>query len=212
MARTTFRILISALIVLVAVTFFDSISQAAPAGGQSNARFAENPASAAKRLTQQFIALRGQFVRGNAGERAAAYQAMLDTASQRRELLGVLMEQSPGEVLRLAIPAAARAGLPNSIQAIMEDEETLEGTLEVNYECSKREGRLLLGCKPERKDSRSTLRSRPQTWKQALVCGCTAYGWDSSWPWIRQMTDPLSSNLLLPSPTPLGSKLRPSYS
>lgn len=44
------------------------------------------------------------------------------------------METDPGEMLRVAVPAGIRAGLPPAIRALTEEEIEAEGTLEILHE------------------------------------------------------------------------------
>lgn len=55
----------------------------------------------------------------------------LRVATVRQQWLAELMERSPGEVLRQALSSAARAALAPELQALVEEEESHEGLLEV---------------------------------------------------------------------------------
>ena len=59
---------------------------------------------------------------------------MHQAALNRKQTLLALMESDPGEFLRVALPAAIRASLPASVQAHVEQDEDIEGTLEVLHE------------------------------------------------------------------------------
>ena len=137
--------LIPLLMTIVLGTLF--IPVAAIGKGKENST--DNPSVEARRLTQELIALRGQFLHGNAAQHEALYQNMLDKAARRHEFMSELMEQNPAEALHLSIPAALRADLPAAVQALLEEEATLEGTFEATYECGEEESRLLFALQTE---------------------------------------------------------------
>jgi hypothetical protein len=60
----------------------------------------------------------------------------LSAAKARQENLAALIEDDPGEVLRLAISAKARAKLPEDVHPYLEEHATLEGDVEVVHEDS----------------------------------------------------------------------------
>ncbi len=67
-----------------------------------------------------------------AGAAGSGDNAVLtSTARRRAELLASLMDAAPGEVLRLALPAAVRDGLPPQAKALTEEHVELAGTVEV---------------------------------------------------------------------------------
>ena len=55
----------------------------------------------------------------------------LRVAARRRQWLAELMERNPSEVLRQALSSAARAAMDPELQALVEEEESHEGLLEV---------------------------------------------------------------------------------
>ncbi len=81
--------------------------------------------SAVESLTQDLVRLAHQ---------QAPLQTLRNAATARRQRLLGLMENDPAEVLRVAIPAAVRAGLPAAIQPDVEEEMTLDGEMQVFHE------------------------------------------------------------------------------
>ena len=67
---------------------------------------------------------------------------LTSTARRRAELLASLMETAPAEVLRLALPAAVREGLPPQAKALTEEHVELAGTVDVWYEDHRTFSRL----------------------------------------------------------------------
>src|SRR6266536_364406 len=70
---------------------------------------------------------------GLAGQ-SAPLQTLKNAATARKQHLLGLMESDPGAVLRVAIPAAVRAGFPAAIHADVEEEVALDGELQVFHE------------------------------------------------------------------------------
>lgn len=82
-------------------------------------------------LTLDLVRLNTQYQFAPTGQKPKLEQNLLGIARIReQELLG-LMESDPGEVLRLVLPPHIRAGLPASVQRHVEQEEEIEGALEV---------------------------------------------------------------------------------
>ena len=82
-------------------------------------------ALAAESLTQNLLGLSSQ---------NAPLPTLRNAAAARRQHLLGLMESDPATVLRVAIPATIRAGLPAPIQSDVEAEVTLDGILQVFHE------------------------------------------------------------------------------
>jgi len=80
---------------------------------------------AVESLTQDLVRLAHQ---------QAPLQTLRNAATARRQRLLGLMESDPAEVLRVAIPAAVRAGLPAAIQPDVEEEVALDGEMQVFHE------------------------------------------------------------------------------
>jgi hypothetical protein len=96
---------------------------APPVWAQAGSRSPAGPS--AERLTQDLVGLAQQH---------APLQTLRNAATARRQRLLGLMESDPAAVLRVAIPAAVRAGLPAAIQPDVEEVVTLDGELEVFHE------------------------------------------------------------------------------
>ncbi len=91
-----------------------------------------SPSAAA--LTESLAALGLKHGLAGPADRPQLSSQLLRVALQREQLLSALMETDPAEVLRLAVPAGLRAGLPPQVQAHVEQEVQIEGTLEVLHE------------------------------------------------------------------------------
>jgi hypothetical protein len=85
-------------------------------------------------LTQTLVALNASYRSAAPAEQARLASALLTTAAARHQLLLSLMESDPGEVLRVALSGAARAGLPPAVRAHVEEEVEVEGVLEILHE------------------------------------------------------------------------------
>ncbi len=96
---------------------------ASPAWAQGGPRSPVAPS--AESLTQSLVGLAGQ---------SAPLQTLRNAATARKQHLLGLMESDPGAVLRVAIPAAVRAGFPAAIHADVEEEVALDGELQVFHE------------------------------------------------------------------------------
>jgi hypothetical protein len=75
------------------------------------------------------------------GRGAHTVNDLLDVAASRQQFLASLIEENPGEVLRIAMPATLRAGLPPAVQDFVEEEAEVEGTLEILHEDRNRGSR-----------------------------------------------------------------------
>ncbi len=100
-----------------------------------------NPASSdpgkradAGALTRSLVGLNTAYRQASPAARPQALQQLLDVAAERQALLAQLIEDNPGSVLRTALPARVRAGIPDEVQALLEQRLELEGELEVLYE------------------------------------------------------------------------------
>src|SRR5881296_189299 len=88
----------------------------------------------ARSITQALLALNAQSQAAGLDEQAGLESLMLTIVATRQQLLASLIESDPGEVLRVALPAALRASLPPAVQASVEEEVDLDGVLEVLHE------------------------------------------------------------------------------
>src|SRR5690348_7223413 len=108
--------------------------------GQSSPSVAVGGASA-ERLTLQLSALHRQYLAAASGK-SQALSRLQAVARTRQQVLTALMESDPGGVLRVAVPASLRAGLPAAVQSSIEQRVQLQGKLEVLYEDSHTSARL----------------------------------------------------------------------
>jgi hypothetical protein len=88
----------------------------------------------AKLLTTDVVRLNNQYLVATGSQKLRLEQDLLATAATRRQVLASLIEADAGAVLALALPAAVRARFPSSASAYLEQEATLEGTLEILHE------------------------------------------------------------------------------
>jgi hypothetical protein len=112
--RSAAAVMMVALLLALGVT---------PVWAQAGSRPAAAPS--AENLTQDLVRLAHQH---------APLQTLRNAATARRQRLLGLMESDPAEVLRVAVPAAVRAGLPAAILPDVEEEVTLDGELQVLHE------------------------------------------------------------------------------
>jgi hypothetical protein len=94
-------------------------------------------------LTQAIIVQSSQYQQASHSEQANLLNELIRTAASRQQLLLSIIEQNPAEVIRLAVPASARAALPPAVQPYIEQEVDIEGKLEVMYEDYDQHSRLL---------------------------------------------------------------------
>jgi hypothetical protein len=154
------------LILLLITVVLGTLFIPAPAIGKNKENSKDNPSAEARQLTQELIALREQFLHGNAAQHAAVYQKMLDKAARRHEFMSELMEQNPAEALHLSIPAVLRRDLPAAVQEFLEEDVMLEGTFEATYECGEDESRLLYSLHTESQHFSMHFAHRPPEYLQ----------------------------------------------
>ena len=118
------------LAVIVGFTMFLAWNSAAFA---SAAIPSQASATAVGNQTQKLIGLAQQYERAVTGQRQAILDEMTAVALERQQALNQVIEKNPGKVLTAAIPAKVRLELPESVQGYVEQQATLEGTLEVLY-------------------------------------------------------------------------------
>jgi uncharacterized repeat protein (TIGR01451 family) len=106
------------------------------AAGLALAQYASPPGPnpAAENLTQDLVAKNARYHRASPAEQVQLLNDLLTVAADRQQLLASLIEDNPGEVLRVALPAAIRGSLPPVVQAYIEQEVEIEGELEVQVE------------------------------------------------------------------------------
>ena len=91
----------------------------------------------AESLTQSLLALHAQYRAASAEERTGMIGQLRLLAAQRQQFLSGLIQTSPGEVLRVAIPGNVAATLPRSVRNSVEQETDAQGELTVAYEDAK---------------------------------------------------------------------------
>jgi hypothetical protein len=101
---------------------------------QDRAISAEERETEAAALTHALLQLNLKHQLASPSERARLHDELLTLARNRHQDLAALIEKNPKAVLRLAIPADSRATLPPEVQALVEQEVTEEGELEVLHE------------------------------------------------------------------------------
>jgi hypothetical protein len=99
-----------------------------------SSRPASRPHPLAESLTQDLVILGMRHQLADPAAQARLLSQLLAAATERRALLTALIEDDPGEVLRMALPADLRASLPPVVQALVEEEMEVEGELEVLHE------------------------------------------------------------------------------
>jgi hypothetical protein len=85
-------------------------------------------------LTSNLLALSLKYQAAGPAARPGLLGELQSVATGRRERLAALIETNPAAAFRFAIPAGIRAGLPPVVQADVEEEVEIEGTLTVLHE------------------------------------------------------------------------------
>src|SRR6266567_2438422 len=96
----------------------------------------------AESLTQSLMALHAQYREATPAGRAALKLELRSLAAERQQFLSSLIQTSPGEVLRVAMPGHIAARMPASIQSYLEQETDTQGALTVTYEDGKNSATL----------------------------------------------------------------------
>jgi len=104
----------------------------ADAGSEARASFQGADSAAARELTVKLLASRSVHARAkSAAEKALALAPLVEIARQRQEELLDLVDSDPAEVLRVALPAGTREGLPAEVRAHVEEAADEAGEIEV---------------------------------------------------------------------------------
>lgn len=103
----------------------------ASASGFSHGIVQPNPDADLERLTQTLAALNARYHSADSKGRTQLLAELQSAAAERRQSLAALIQDNPGEVLRLALPDVLRAGMPAAVQQYLERQASLEGELEV---------------------------------------------------------------------------------
>lgn len=109
---------------MVSLFLFGAVAQAA----------ASHAHPTVEQLTQNLVSLQARYAQANAAERGQLLNSLLTAAADRQQLLMSIIEDDPGAVLRVALPAAVRSSLPVAAQAYVEKRMQVEGALEVQVE------------------------------------------------------------------------------
>jgi hypothetical protein len=128
---------ISFVAALISVSLLAPIRPAladVPSSGAAGHTVSEAARSHAELLTTGLVQLNMQYQTASPGRKGRLEQDLKAAARTRKQKLLRLMEEDAGEFLRVAIPSAIRAGLPLSVQADVEEETDIEGTLEIEHE------------------------------------------------------------------------------
>jgi len=88
----------------------------------------------AEALTKSLVGLNTAYQKAAPAVKPQALQQLIDATVERQALLAELIETDPGAVLRTAIPARIRNGMPAEVRAFIEQRLELKGELEVMYE------------------------------------------------------------------------------
>ncbi len=96
----------------------------------------------AEGLTQDLIAKNARYHQAGSAEQAGLLNDLLTVAADRQQLLATLIEDDPGEVLRVALPAAIRASLPPVVQDYIEQAVEVQGEVEVQIESQDTESHV----------------------------------------------------------------------
>ena len=95
---------------------------------------ASRPHPRAESLTQALMTLGMRHQLADTATKSRLLSQLLTAATERQALLAAIIQDDPGEVLRLTLPADLRASLPPAVRALVEEEMEVEGELEVLHE------------------------------------------------------------------------------
>ena len=85
----------------------------------------------AERLTIELLADHARYVAGGTSDRSPLAAAIVSKASEREAVLASLIDNDPGAVLQLAVGATIRAAMPQTAQAHVESQVSLDGDIEI---------------------------------------------------------------------------------
>ena len=101
------------------------------ASGHSTSDAKAKPASAAQDLTIKLDRARHAHAVAEPGQKGRLLAEMITIARDRFDTLAAIIDDDPGEVLRVALPSGTRAAFPAEARAWLEEDATEEGELEV---------------------------------------------------------------------------------
>jgi MG2 domain-containing protein len=136
LSRSRLGLVIAGLLVL-GMAFY---ATAGLAFAQTAPPIVPNPAV---RLTHSLVTLSARYQLADSAEQPQLLSQLLTVAVARERLVATLIEDNPGAVLRVAVPAHLRASLPPAVQDYIEEEVELEGVLEILHEDSDTGSRYL---------------------------------------------------------------------
>jgi len=101
--------------------------------------------AAAEQLTLSLMALHAQHQAAPPEGKAALLLQLRSVAAKRQQVLSALIQTSPGEVLRVAIPAEVRSTMPDAARNLVEQHVKLQGKVEVAIEDGRDYSRIHYG-------------------------------------------------------------------
>jgi hypothetical protein len=101
------------------------------AGSEHIGHAAPTTEQGAKSATQRLLALGAEYRAASPDRQAVLLPALESAAQQRAAGITQLAVEDPGALLRIALPASLRQSLPLQIQPDLEEQTTVDGTLEV---------------------------------------------------------------------------------
>ena len=85
-------------------------------------------------LTQSLIEGSARFAGAASADRRRLESDLIATAAARFQILASMMEDDPGAVLDVSLPAAIRSRMPSSVALYLEQDVEVDGTLEILHE------------------------------------------------------------------------------
>lgn len=96
----------------------------------------------AESLTHELSALFTRYRRAAPAEKKQLLNDLVALAAERQKLLAQIMEENPGEVLRLKLPERLRSAMPGVVKEHLEKHMEQQGTLQVIVEDNEHNSRL----------------------------------------------------------------------
>lgn len=129
LSKVRFALTLSSLAITACLASADLSAHSAVT--QPDAQSGQIAHEAASARTQELLAQHRRWQQATAQDKQQRRELMLAQAEERRHLLAELAHTNPAEVLRVAIPADKRAGLPAELLPLLEEQVDIEGELEV---------------------------------------------------------------------------------
>jgi hypothetical protein len=124
-----FALILSSLAIAACLASAELAAHSSPA--RPDPASEQTARQAASSRTQDLLTLHQRWQQAAPQDKQQRRELMLAQAEQRRQLLAELVKTHPAEVLRVAIPANKRAGLPAELLPLLEEQVEIEGELEV---------------------------------------------------------------------------------